>query len=160
MQRRAAKGGAPNASSPESCRLQPAEETPGQTAAVAENDRTRDGLAIWKHSNLITHEVSKRDMRLPPPSLQANGSAHSAGAKAGLLRRERSLGQMSRLMTPRRNKKARGKPALFRQISAIRITRRRQRRGPSSSRRCGPTCRADCAGNTAWRVAPCRDAPP
>ena len=30
----------------------------------------------------------------------------------------------------------------------------------SSSRRCGPTCRAGCAGNTAWRDAPCRGAQP
>jgi hypothetical protein len=68
MRRRAAKGGALNASSRESRRCQPAEEAPGQTAAVVENDARRDGLAIWKHSNLIAHEVSKCDMRLPPPT--------------------------------------------------------------------------------------------
>jgi hypothetical protein len=47
------------------CR-EPAEEAPGQTAAVVENDARHDGLAIWKHSSLIAHEVPKRDMRLQP----------------------------------------------------------------------------------------------
>jgi hypothetical protein len=70
MQRRAAKGGALNASSRESRRCQPAEEAPGQTATVVENDASGHYWAIWKHSNLIAHEVSKRDMRLPPPSLR------------------------------------------------------------------------------------------
>jgi hypothetical protein len=57
------------ASSRESCRRQPSEEAPGQTAAVVENDASGHDLAIWKHSNLIAHEAFKRDMRLPPPSL-------------------------------------------------------------------------------------------
>jgi hypothetical protein len=58
------------ASSRESCRRQPAEETPGQTATIVEDDASGHYWAIWKHSNLIAHEVSKRDMRLPPPSLR------------------------------------------------------------------------------------------
>jgi len=45
------------------CR-QPAEEAPGQTAAVVENDAARDGLAIWNHSKFIAHELLKRDIRL------------------------------------------------------------------------------------------------
>jgi hypothetical protein len=52
----------------------PAEEAPGQARAVVENDARRNGWAIWKHSNLIAHEVSKRDMRLSLPSLRAKRS--------------------------------------------------------------------------------------
>ena len=60
-----------------------------------------------------------------------------------------------------RNKKARVSPALFDVAMRREITRQqRPARDPASSRRCGPTCRAGCAGNRAWRDAPCRDARP
>jgi hypothetical protein len=68
------------ASGRKGCRRQPAEEAPGQPAAVVENDAARDGLAIAEHFNPIAHRLSKRDMRLmPPPSLR--GALLSAEAR-------------------------------------------------------------------------------
>ena len=73
------------ASSRESGRRQPAEEAPGQTTAIVENDARRDYLAISKHSNPIAHEVSKRDMRLrrPPDHLLSDDRVTRATKKRG-----------------------------------------------------------------------------
>jgi len=70
MQLRAAKGGAGRASGRKRRRRQPTEEAPGQTPAVVEHDARREGLAIQKHFNLLAQRVSRREMRLPSPSLR------------------------------------------------------------------------------------------
>src|SRR5258708_39384254 len=71
-------------------RRQPTEEAPGQTTAVVENDARRSYLTISEHSGLIAHQVSRRDMRLPPPSLRGALATKQSrfAAKNGLLRRK------------------------------------------------------------------------
>jgi len=55
IQPRAAKGGVLRASGREGGCRQPAEEAPGQTAPIVENDARHDGLAIPEHAGLIAH---------------------------------------------------------------------------------------------------------
>src|SRR6476620_835193 len=73
----ARRNAARQASSRESGRCQPAKETPGQTAAVVENDARCDGLAIAKHSKTKARELSKRDKRSRPRQTQQKSAALS-----------------------------------------------------------------------------------
>ncbi|MDB5500839.1 MAG: hypothetical protein JWR89_741 [Tardiphaga sp.] len=165
-------------------RRETAEETSRQPAVIVDHDAGHGAVQIWKHSNhiaLAREFANERGMpaprvvpakagthtsdlsvetkaigRVPPRNDRVYGSPlsrgrHPIGLRAITQRKKRGL------------RRALIANSVERRVISRQPRRRRQRPWPdarSSSRRCGPTCRAGCAGNTAWRDAPCRDAPP
>jgi hypothetical protein len=143
------------------------EETAGQAAAIVDHDAPADnaglvqnhgvyiardfGSAIPVWAAFIARRASAEAIQPFRDSGLLRGVYHRAALRADPLARNDAT-----------KKRGACAPRFFVTTVPEKTTRRRRRGGPAcpASRRCGPTCRAGCAGNTALRGAPCRGAPP